>query len=63
MKKGRVDEISVLPAFCMACRGKQLYRAKLNLIPGEPQFRAVKVKCRVCGQGETEHLTTIEEGS
>jgi len=32
--------------FCIACLGRQLYRAGFN-----PE-RIVRIKCRVCGQGE-----------
>ena len=46
----------VVGKFCIACLGRQLYRAGFN-----PE-RLVKIKCRVCGQGESDE-TKREHGA
>ena len=46
----------VVGKFCIACLGRQLYRAGFN-----PE-RTVRIKCRACGQGEADE-TKREHGA
>jgi len=40
---------AVVGNFCIACLGKQLYRATVSR---DGQWGSKRIKCRVCGQGE-----------
>ena len=44
--------------FCSFCLGKQLYRAAITRETG---WYAVKIKCRVCGQGEQDPVRVAEQ--